>query len=286
MFWRKKKQTQVPAAFQLNPDAASVVTKKRKSVIISRALIEYLAEQRIFPDPGISVSGSMRSLHVGQIYPLPKEVSLEPYCSPRGGPRICSMGGFSYSNTGFPDKVEIGRYCAIAVNVAIMGPNHPMDRVSPSGFDYDDLPHFVAAREDWGHHPALIPWVRNPVTLKICNDVWIGQDVLLARGITIGDGAVIAAGSVVTKDVPPYAVVGGAPARILKYRIASEGLRQELLDLKWWDYAFPEFKGLDTMDVAAFVRELRQRVNAGDIQRWRPKPLNLRRAMLKHCEFA
>lgn len=68
----------------------------------------------------------------------------------------------------------------------------------------------------------------------IGNDVWIGSHALILGGVKIGDGAVIGAGAVVTKDVPPYAVVGGVPARIIKYRFSQE-IIDKLLEIKWWN---------------------------------------------------
>ena len=83
------------------------------------------------------------------------------------------------------------------------------------------------------------PEGENYYQLVIENDVWIGSNVLLLGGIRIGNGAVIAAGSVVTKDVPPYAIVGGNPAKIIRYRFET-GEIERLLELKWWDW--PEDK--------------------------------------------
>ena len=66
------------------------------------------------------------------------------------------------------------------------------------------------------------------------NDVWIGNNVLIKGGVTIGNGAIIAMGSVVTKDVPPYAIVGGVPAKIIRYRFSENDIKK-LLDFKWWN---------------------------------------------------
>lgn len=68
----------------------------------------------------------------------------------------------------------------------------------------------------------------------IGNDVWIGANAIILQGVTIGDGAIIAAGAVVTKDVPPYAIVGGVPAKVIKYRFSDEVILK-LLQIKWWD---------------------------------------------------
>ena len=69
----------------------------------------------------------------------------------------------------------------------------------------------------------------------IGNDVWIGSNVTILGGITIGHGAIVATGAVVTKDVPPYSVVGGVPAKVIRYRFSEEKI-QELLDEKWWEW--------------------------------------------------
>jgi len=71
-------------------------------------------------------------------------------------------------------------------------------------------------------------------SVRIGNDCWIGESVLLIGGITVGDGAVILAGAVVTKDVPPYAIVGGVPAHVLKYRYDNETI-EFLTRIKWWN---------------------------------------------------
>ena len=70
--------------------------------------------------------------------------------------------------------------------------------------------------------------------IRIGSDVWIGSHVIVMGGVTIGDGAVVAAGSIVTKDVPPFAIVGGVPAKIIKFRFPSETIKR-LLEIRWWD---------------------------------------------------
>jgi len=76
---------------------------------------------------------------------------------------------------------------------------------------------------------------------QIGNDVWIGARAIVLDGISIGDGAVIAAGAVVTKDVPPYAIVGGVPAKLIRYRFEDDVI-QELLKWKWWDLSLDDLQ--------------------------------------------
>ena len=101
-------------------------------------------------------------------------------------------------------------------------------------------------------NPAVITWdeyvKRNPRvvsnvsnSVKIGNDVWIGANVCILPGVNIGDGAVLAAGAIVTKDVLPYVVVGGVPAKIIKYKF-SEYIITKLLEIKWWDWDEKSFK--------------------------------------------
>ncbi len=96
--------------------------------------------------------------------------------------------------------------------------------------------------------------VANPPTIG--NDVWIGSNATILQGVNIGNGAVIAAGAVVTKDVPPYAIVGGVPAKIIKYRFTEEQIKS-LLDIEWWKLDKEEFKDKmkDFENVDTFIKE-------------------------------
>lgn len=90
----------------------------------------------------------------------------------------------------------------------------------------------------------------------IGNDAWIGQDATIMRGLQIGDGAVIAASAVVTKDVPPYAIVGGNPARIIRYRF-DPGIIQELLAIKWWRYDYTALNTINLSDIRESLKEFK-----------------------------
>lgn len=122
--------------------------------------------------------------------------------------------------------VEIGAFCSIAKDVHIMlGGRHNSKAISTYGFGYGH-------KETFTCDPPLL-FTRNPNVI-IGNDVWIGRWVTIMRGVTIGDGAIIAARSHVVKNVEPYTIVGGNPARFIHYRFGGTVI-DKLLKLRWWD---------------------------------------------------
>jgi len=106
------------------------------------------------------------------------------------------------------------------------------------------------------------------------DDVWIGGDVTLCRNITLGTGCVIAANSVVTKDVPPYAIVGGNPAKFIRMRF-GEGIVRDLLALAWWRFKFTDFAAMRFDDPAQFIRQIEANIAANEIEEFRPEPFRL-----------
>ena len=132
----------------------------------------------------------------------------------------CVIGDFTFIGKNSDiTKSSIGRYCSIGTDVIIGPGEHEIDKISTSahfhkGNFYDEL---------------------TKKTLTIGNDVWIGTKAIILRGVTIGNGAVIASGAVVTKNVPPFAVVAGVPAKIVKFRFDDETIK--LIETsKWWNY--------------------------------------------------
>lgn len=132
------------------------------------------------------------------------------------------MGMHSYINSGrIASGVYIGRYCSIGNDVTIGTGHHDMNLLSTSSwFDSDALP--------------TIKRTSDGALVRIKNDVWIGDRVVIMSGVTIGDGAVIGAGAIVTKDVEDYSIVVGVPAKHLKYRFPPE-IIAKLQALRWWE---------------------------------------------------
>ena len=128
------------------------------------------------------------------------------------------------------DKLKIGKFCSIACGAKFLfnSANHTLKSLSTYPF-----PIFF---EEWGLDVKEITsaWDHKG-DIVIGNDVWIGYEAVIMAGVTVGDGAIIGTRAVVTKDVPPYTIVGGVPARQIRKRF-SEEIISELLRLKWWDW--------------------------------------------------
>mgnify|MGYP000025620273 CR=1 FL=1 len=162
-------------------------------------------------------------------------------CQFEGYNRICRNSYISNSTFGFGSYVgidssiistKIGRFSSIGPHVRVTSGKHPTEVFTSMH------PAFYSIRKQVGFTFVAVQkydeGLDKPSYTSIGNDVWIGDSAVIMEGITIGDGAVIAAGSVVTKDVPAYAIVAGVPAKILKYRF-NDAQREDLLDIQWWN---------------------------------------------------
>ena len=162
------------------------------------------------------------------------------------GPDVTLGKYFGMNEHCFVARATVGAFIAIGARTAINPFNHPVDWLSTNEFQY---------------HPRSFDWVeeyndfvrleRTPDMFKrvtIGNDVWTGHNVNVMPGVNVGDGAIIGAGSVVTKDIPPYAIVAGVPATLKRLRFPEKTV-ERLLRAKWWDLELSELSGLNFRDV-------------------------------------
>lgn len=151
------------------------------------------------------------------------------------GPRTklleVTLGDYSYVvNDADIAYARIGKFTSIAAMTRINPGNHPMERASQSHFTYRASAYF----EDAADEPEFFAW-RRAQGVTIGHDVWIGHGAIVLPGRSIGDGAVVAAGAVVTKDVAPYTIVAGVPAKPVRARFAP-AIGERLQALGWWDW--------------------------------------------------
>lgn len=162
------------------------------------------------------------------------------------GPDVVVGKYFGMNESCYVARATIGAYCSFGARTSINPFNHPIDWLSINEFQY---------------HPNSFDWVpeyreikrldRTPEMFQhvtVGNDVWSGHNVNVMPGVNVGDGAVLAAGAVVTKAVPPYAIVAGVPATVRRYRFPEKTI-ERLLRVKWWDLELSELSGLPFRDI-------------------------------------
>jgi phosphonate metabolism protein (transferase hexapeptide repeat family) len=167
-----------------------------------------------------------------------------------------SMGDYSYVvNDSQITYTSIGKFCSIAAMTRINPGNHPTHRATQAHFTYRASAYFPGEDDD----AEFFDWRRSH-HVTFGHDVWIGHGAVILPGRNIGTGAVVAAGAIVTKDVPPYTIVAGNPARILRRRF-SQAVADGLMDLAWWDWdhetlrlALPDFRRLPVEDFLSKYR--------------------------------
>lgn len=144
-------------------------------------------------------------------------------------------------------RIVIGKFCAIAPRVLIRTDKHSIETISISSV----VEKIVFDRTNY---------LKTGKNIIIGNDVWIGYGAVIMPGVQVGDGAVIGANSVVTKNVQPYEIVGGVPAIHLRYRFSKKIIGQ-LLDIKWWDWDISKIK----RNKQLFSKEIKEGINLKDI---------------------
>ena len=148
--------------------------------------------------------------------------------------REVNVGDFSYfERHGEAIYADIGKFCSIAANTRINALDHPMERLTTHKVSYRPNEYFRYLGVDSGFRER-----RRAKRVTIGNDVWIGHGAVVMPAVRVGDGAVIGANAVVTRDVEPFAIVAGVPARSLRWRF-PEATRQRIARLAWWDRPLP-----------------------------------------------
>lgn len=190
----------------------------------------------------IDPSARLREVQVGNWVEIHHGVNVE----------YSTIGDYSYlqEHVSIADTT-VGKFVAIARAVRIGPPDHPMDRISQHRFSY--VPEYYWPEETRDH--AFFA-ERRGARCTIGNDVWIGHNVTVLSGISVGNGAVLAAGAVVTKDVAPYTIVAGVPARPVRRRFPEDIARRIEL-LAWWDWPDNEIRRANRdvrdLDAEAFL---------------------------------
>jgi len=189
---------------------------------------------------------------------------------------LTQMGAFSYTGPNTDDTVlvQLGRYCSVAKGLRVLDIHHPLEAVTTNPYFYG--PHYKA-----GHIPRDFVYrgLRDPVgqrygPIRVGHDVWIGAHCLIKAGVTIGHGAVIAGGANVVKDVEPYAIVGGNPAKLIRYRFAPDHCAR-LLALGWWDISPRILRDLNFHDPQDFCTRLERMQAEGRLIPFTPAKLKV-----------
>lgn len=242
--------------FWLEPNASHPIMVPYAEDVLQAAkrgrfYLSHLARQE-----GVYAAGDPIMLHPGS--------DIEPGATLPAG-AFFKIGAFSYVVGQVRNNLSIGRYCSIAAGLSVFGDSHPTSWLSSSPMSY--APHHQRFFADAGVDtpPALQDWEagNSHVVTRIGHDVWIGGGVLLKPGITIGNGAVIATRSIITKDVPPYAIMGGSPARVLKFRF-EQPVIDKLNESAWWDYDLSRVQ-LDWRDAEAAADTILALTQRGEI---------------------
>lgn len=195
-----------------------------------------------------------------------------PFKSYGGNYHIKSIGAFSYigANASIQLVESIGRFCSIAANVLILNSNHNMKILSTSTVVLKDDIEWQKGFHHFYEDEQYISEIKRKAslldgektTITIGHDVWIGNGAKILQGVKIGNGAVIGAGAVVTKDVEPYAIVAGSPARVIRKRFDDQTI-EKLEKIQWWKYGVDILTGLDITDVNELCKHIEERIEGG-----------------------
>jgi len=163
---------------------------------------------------------------------------------------------FGINWNSFVADTHIGSYCTFASRVSVGAFSHPTNWLSIHEFQYrDTFPNFGESIFDSLDSPPI----SRKIT-KIGSDVWIGDNAVIRSGVEVGTGVVVGAGTVVTKNLEPYGIYAGNPAKLLRHRF-PEKIIVELLELRWWEMSIEQLRGIDFWDIENAIEQLRERVS-------------------------
>ncbi len=190
---------------------------------------------------------------------------------------VKEMGAFCFINLNATIRrvAQMGRFVMIGPDVFIGGNPHSVKSLTSHmmfrGKEEEWYKAFTSFYEDEEMTRKIYMSQEKELEKKnsiiIGNDVWIGARAVVMGGVEIGDGAIIGSGAIVTKNVEPYTIVGGNPAKIIRKRFSND-IIERLMDLKWWDYGPDILKGIDITKVEYAVDELEARVASGEYSKW------------------
>ncbi|MDE1146078.1 MAG: CatB-related O-acetyltransferase [Azospirillaceae bacterium] len=190
------------------------------------------------------------------------------------------VGAFSYFNEGtIVWNTTVGRFCSIAHRVVIGAPEHPVDWLSSHLFVFGD------AGGPFGHGAQQLKDIlgaesfeKDKLRTTIGNDVWIGLGAFIRKGLTIGNGAIVAANATVVRDVEPYSIVGGNPARVIRKRFADD-ICERIEKIGWWDYFLhkDKLKGIRYSDPSAALDVIERAIEDARIERLSPEVLEFKK---------
>lgn len=215
------------------------------------------------------------TLH-GGVFDLPADTVFEPPCSIKWmrAEHSLRMGAFSYAVSGYYFGASIARYVSIGEQVQVGRGSHPVRWASTSPVFYQRYEAVLNfSVPEAADYKTDAPYIAAKTT-SIGNDVYVGHGAFLVQGVTIGDGAVIGAGAVVTKDVPPFSIVAGNPARVKSMRF-DDATIERMQRVKWWDYAFWNLSGAPVACPRQFLDFVESRIAAG-IKPYAPATISLR----------
>ncbi len=174
------------------------------------------------------ISNKDKSLVLGfNCYVKNTVVGHNNYIGPNSSISNCELGDHTYINANsIVQNAKMGKFCSIGPHVKIVIGSHPTNMISTHPAFYSNNKPFFTFSEGMHH--------KEYENVIIENDVWIGEEVLILGGVTIANGSIITARAVVTKDVEPYAIVGGIPAKLIKFRFDPHQIAF-LLNFRWWD---------------------------------------------------